>query len=217
MADDGKVPAPKVSTKPKIAMGSPGRRTATTSKLHTAQLTAVRDGEENVVADNESGNVTEHMTKMASKIQAAQVRRVEDAARGGLINRKSQDFTNAKNRPNTSLFKTSIGPKALNEQNSPSKKSFNFNDKKVRMADHLYYGVGIQSRKASANRTAKKENKSIDGLAAPKKNNFITNATNTIIYDSAMDRISVLHSQHNTSFLNSSNKSPKRVLKTRNQ
>ena len=144
VGDDGKVTAPKVSTKPKIAMGSPGRRAAITSKPQTAQLTAVRDGEENVVPDNESGNVTDHMSKMASKIQAARVRRVEDAARGGLINRKSQDFTNINTRPNTSLFKTSLGPKpSLIEQHSPSKKSFNFNDKKVRMADHLYYGVGI--------------------------------------------------------------------------
>ena len=112
VADDGKVAAPKASTKPKIAMASPGRRTAVTSKVQTAQLTAVRDGEENVVADNESGNVTEHLSKMASKIQAARMRRAEDAARGGLLNRKSHDFTNVKNRPNTSLFKTSLGPKA---------------------------------------------------------------------------------------------------------
>lgn len=198
-------------------MGSPGRRTATATKPTTTQLTAVRDGDENVIADNESGNVSEHLSKMASKIQAARDRRVEDAAKGGLINRKSHDFSLVKNRANTSMFKTSMGPKpTLNEQHSPSKKSFNFIEKKGRIADHLYYGVGIQSRKASAHRTAKKENKSIDGLASTKKK-IITNATNTIIYDSALDQISAVNSTHNASFLNLSNKSPKRILKTRNE
>lgn len=239
IGDDGKVTAPKMSTKPRIAMGSPVRKSAAVSRVNQSTHVTVNvmlEGEENVAVENESGHVQDHLSKMASKIQAARVRRFEDATRGGLMQRKSHDFkTSAINRPNTSLFKTSLGPKAsLLEHSSPSKKNLNFNEKKTHMADHLFYGVGIQ-RKASANRTAgkKENNKSIDGTVASKKaTNSNTTANiinsrdaavnksvaNSIMYDSVMDKISALHSQHNNSIIHSSsNKSPKRIIKTRNQ